>query len=74
MTHYIREKCGYDINWSPDDAELGYQAIADSSATDITSISEAKAECPVRFNEGDRSFQDVRDRYDELVASSSTSG
>jgi hypothetical protein len=74
MTHYMRKKCGYKIKWSPNDAELGYQAIADCSATDITSVSEAKAECPIRFAEGDWSFQDVRNRYDELVASSSTSG
>jgi hypothetical protein len=74
MTHYIREKCGLEVKWAADDAELGYQAIADCSATDITSVSEAKAECPIRFAEDDWSFQDVRDRYDELVASSSTSG
>jgi hypothetical protein len=74
MTHFIREKTGLEVKWTADDAELGYQAIADCSATDITSVSEAKAECPIRFAEGDWSFQDVRDRYDELVASSSTSG
>jgi hypothetical protein len=68
MAHYIRHQRRHTVSWTPDDPTLGFEALVESSVTDITNVADAKSQAPVEFDDGDYSYRDVRSKYAELVA------
>jgi hypothetical protein len=68
MTQYTRHKTGLTVEWEPEHDDLAYQAIVDCDATAPETVSEARDQCPIHFAEGDDSYRDVRERYQDLLS------
>jgi hypothetical protein len=69
MDHYYERDVGSGtVRWKPADAQLAYEAIVECSATDPTSVAEAKTQCPIEISDDEHA--DIQAIYADLKQSS----
>lgn len=62
---YYHTHFDYRVEWNPDNESIAYQAIVESQYTDISSISEAKENCPIEVTYEEAQY--ISQLYRELL-------
>jgi hypothetical protein len=68
MHYYERDVTGGTVKWQPDDEQLAYEAIANCSATDPDTVSEAETQCPIKIEADEHTA--IQTEYDALLSAS----
>jgi len=66
---YYHRDMTHRVDWEPDDNSIAYQAIAQTTHTVVSSVSEAKSECPVEVTK--KEARDISQLYRDLLPDTS---